>query len=367
MLFEEYGYFQYQFPEPQYLGAKHIFTGWISRYVPRNIRTAFDAFGGSQSVAFMFKQLGIKTLTNDLLHFNHLIGLALIENSQQTLSNADVELLLNHRENSGRYTLMQELFTGVFFDAEQSAFLDQFRHNVSLLDNPYKRALALAVMNRSITRKVIMGHFAHTQALSYANNPARVKRNPSIARPIRELFLELLPKYNQAVFDNRQENKSFQENTLALLPHLSDVELAYFDPPYCDSHANYQSFYHLLETYVEYWQDKKFINATKRYEPQRPSGFDKKQEAIQSFETLFAAAADIPHWLISYNDRSYPNPDVLQQMITRYKNVSVEVHTYANGRGGKGSVAGSKELLFICKNHPSFFMAEKVPVQPFDY
>jgi len=70
--------------------------------------------------------------------------------------------------------------------------------------------------------------------------------------------MELLPQYNAAVFDNGKENYSYNQNTLDLLPNLSGIDLVYFDPPYCNSHADYQSFYHLLETFVMYWKDKKF-------------------------------------------------------------------------------------------------------------
>ena len=73
------------------------------------------------------------------------------------------------------------------------------------------------------------------------------------------------------------------EDILELLPKLRNIDLAYFDPPYCDSHADYQGFYHLLETYTEYWRDKQFVNGIKRYEPQRHSGFDKKSEICSSF------------------------------------------------------------------------------------
>lgn len=224
------------------------------------------------------------------------------------------------------------------------------------MESPHKRALAFAIINRSMTRKVTMGHFGHTQALRYASDPQRIKRNRSLIRPLKNIFLELVPKYNNAVFSNGKENISFNQNILDLLPTLNNVDLIYFDPPYCDSHADYQSFYHLLETYTEYWQDKKFINGIKRYEPQRFSGFDKKKDVLQSFEKLFEYSQDIPHWLISYNDRSYPDIEVLEKMISKYKNVEIEAKTYQNGRGGKGSVAGSQEILFVCKPKVKHFI-----------
>lgn len=96
--------------------------------------------------------------------------------------------------------------------------------------SPYKQALALAVMNRAMTRKVTMGHFAHTVALKYANDPERVKRNRSLARPVKDIFLDLLPEYNNAVFDNYQSNKSFNEDAIELLPNISiSIDLLYLD------------------------------------------------------------------------------------------------------------------------------------------
>jgi len=199
-----------------------------------------------------------------------------------------------------------------------------------------------------MTRKVTMGHFAHTQALAYAADPARIKRNRSLVRPLKDLFMDLLPDYNVAIFDNKKKNISYSENILDLLPRLSGIDLVYFDPPYCNSHADYQSFYHLLETYVEYWKDKQFVNGTKRYEPKRYSGFDKNSEALSNLQLLFKLADRIPIWLVSYNDRSFPDIDTMVSLIEPYRKVRIERKKYSLGRGGKGSVAGSSEILLIC-------------------
>ena len=62
MLFDEFTYFDYNFPDPQYLGAKHKHLAWIKNFIPNNVKTALDAFSGSQSVAYLFKQMGFKTI-----------------------------------------------------------------------------------------------------------------------------------------------------------------------------------------------------------------------------------------------------------------------------------------------------------------
>lgn len=347
-LFDANDYLGYKFPEPQYLGAKFIHRGWIAKYIPEEANTVLDAFGGSQSIAFMMKQLGKRTLTNDFLRFNYHIGKALVENFECKISSEDIAILFSKNSNPEEYDLMESLFSNLFFTREDASFADSFRSNVSRLDSSYKQSLALTVMCRSMTRKVTMGHFAHTQALNYAADPDRIKRNRSLIRPLRDLFLELLPQYNAAVFDNSKHNESYNENILDLLPKLKGIDLVYFDPPYCNSHADYQSFYHLLETFVEYWKDKRFVNGTKRYDPKRFSGFDKNSEAVTNLHRMFETSQNIPTWLVSYNDRSYPDINTIKKMIEPYRNVKIERKTYTTGRGGKGSVAGSNEILLVC-------------------
>ncbi len=354
-LFEQLQYESYQFPMPQYLGAKFPLLHWIARFIPDNARVALDAFSGSQSVSYLMKRRGLQVLSNDLLAFCHQAGLALIENGGEVLGDEEASALFTKRSDAG--SLMRENFAEIFFSSEEATRLDWFRANVRAL-SPLKQAVALAVMNRSLTRKVIMGHFAHTQALVYAANPVRIKRNPSIAQPIQDIFSKLLPEYNQAVFHNGKQNLSFNENILDLLPKLKQVDVAYFDPPYTDSHSDYQAFYHLTETFTRYWTEKSFVNATRRYEPQLWSGFDKKAEVVESFQKLFALAADIPCWLISYNDRSYPTVEQLATLLKKYKDVTIETKPYLNSRGGKGSVAGSQEILFICRNKTRIFVGE---------
>jgi adenine-specific DNA-methyltransferase len=354
MLFEEYNYLNYKFPEPQYLGAKHTHLVWLNQFIPKNIHKVFDAFGGSQSVAYLLKQFGFEVLTNDFLTFNHQIGKALIENKATQLDKSDLNFLLSESKDLSQYRLITDTYTDLFFEQSEALFVDNLRANIEHLEDDFKKALTFSIINRAMTRKVTMGHFGHTQALTYASDPARIKRNRSLIRPLKDIFLELVPKYNAAVFDNKKDNKSYNANVLDLLPQFSAIDLVYFDPPYCDSHADYQSFYHLLETYTVYWKDKQFINSIKRYEPQRYSGFDKNKTVIQSFEQLFESASEIPHWLISYNDRSFPSIEELSRMVRKYKDVTIETKTYQSGRGGKGSVAGSKEVLLICAPKKQF-------------
>ena len=115
MLFTETKYLGYKFPEPQYLGAKYIHRGWIAQYIPDNVETVLDAFSGSQSIAYMFKQLGKRVLTNDFLSFNNMIGKALVENPRYILEKKDLEILFSGNSNPIEFNLMENLFSGLFF------------------------------------------------------------------------------------------------------------------------------------------------------------------------------------------------------------------------------------------------------------
>ena len=137
VLFEEYKYFNFKFPEPQYLGAKVNFLPWIAKFLPDNVNTALDAFAGSQSVGYYFKQLGYQTITNDFLNFNNQIGIALIENTNEQLDIYDIEILFEKLSNKSDYTLMDDVFTGIFFKKEDAEFIDNFRANIPRLKNKY--------------------------------------------------------------------------------------------------------------------------------------------------------------------------------------------------------------------------------------
>ena len=346
-LFPEFRFMEYVFPQPQYLGAKYRLRSWIAGFVPKRTSTIVDPFGGSQSMSYYFKQMGLCVHANDLMSFSSHIGKALVENKGETLDCDDIRLILSDNPDESHFNLMRTLFTDVFFKEDDASFIDAARGNIERLASPYKRALALSVMNRALTRKVTMGHFAHTQALSYAANPERVKRNRSLVRPVRDLFMELVPKYNAAIFDNGKPCTSQRGDAIEFVGGVESADAVYFDPPYGNSHSDYQQFYHLLETYTEYWKDKTFVNGVRRYEPQRETAFAQKSTISGALERLFEASCRIPHWILSYNDRSFPDIDTLSDMMARHRKVRVKRRVYEESFGGKGSVAGSSEILII--------------------
>ncbi len=339
-------------PSVQFLGNKEKLLPWIFSFVPTSTLQKplrfLDGFSGSAVVSYEAKRRGFQVTSNDLLQSCWHSAAGLIENGTNTLSLAKAERLFER--STGASEMMRRLFAGRFFTESEAGLLDSFRSNVEILPAA-TQALAMAVMNRALTRKILMGHFAHCQALRYAADPTRIRRNPSIAKPIQQLFFDLLPEFNQAVFDNGLAHRAHNMDLLELLHDEADFDVAYFDPPYCMSHSDYQSFYHLLETFSRRWTNKEFVGGTNRYWPPLGTDFDKKATVIDAFGRLFKLAAPIPLWLISYNDRSYPNVEMFHNLLLATgRTIEVHRYQYQNSRGGKGSVKGSHEILFVARN-----------------
>ena len=106
------------------MGSKYIHRAWIEQFIPVDTEVVLDAFGGSQSIAYLMKQLGKTTYTNDFLNFNYQIGKALIENAGELLTKEDIDILFSQNHNPSEYNLMEGLFSNLFFCPEEAALLD---------------------------------------------------------------------------------------------------------------------------------------------------------------------------------------------------------------------------------------------------
>ncbi len=75
------------FPSTRYQGSKRKILPWIHSAIKElKFETALDAFGGSSSVSYLLKKMKKSVTYNDKLHFNYIIGKAIIENSNTILT-----------------------------------------------------------------------------------------------------------------------------------------------------------------------------------------------------------------------------------------------------------------------------------------
>ena len=130
-------------PSTRYQGSKAKLVRWIWDLVEDlSFDTVLDAFGGTGVVGYWFKQKSKQVTYNDILRFNYLVGLAMIENNTTHLTDEDVESLLFRQPGQKYRTFIADAFKDIYYTDEENRWLDLVVQNIAMLSDPYRRALA---------------------------------------------------------------------------------------------------------------------------------------------------------------------------------------------------------------------------------
>ncbi|MDI6736135.1 MAG: DNA adenine methylase [bacterium] len=328
-------------PSTQYLGSKAKLITWIIEHLPP-CNSILDAFSGSGVVSYAFKKLGKQIICNDFLRSSYYFVKAFVENNTVTLSEEEIKSLL--KDNPKKESYIEDNFTNVFYTQQECQFLDNLHANILELEDEYKQSLAFAGAVRCCIQKVPGGKF-RPNILKYRDKNFKHYR-PKFTKDIRETFLEFLEGYNQAVFDNNQDNIAYNENIFDLIGKIK-VDATYFDPPYGGSGYDYERDYFFVELFTQYYGKKaRFTGKTKSYSDFKECGFNKKTTVSNSIKRLFESAAHIPIWVISYNNRSIPHFEEFKAMLEQYKKkIRFYEQTYSYKFGDNNRL---REYLFVC-------------------
>lgn len=331
------------FPGTRYMGSKHKIINDIWEQIrDLHFDSFYDAFGGSNVVGYFMKCQGKKVITNDFLAFSYTHSKAIIENCCTTLNEKDVKLLLGENTNN---SFIQDTFNDIFYSHEENKMLDKIRHNISLLDNEYKEALALSCLVRACVKKRSRGIFTF---VGERYNDGRMDMQKSIE----EHFLESIELFNKSVFDNGNKCKAHNSRAEMIRPK---ADLIYLDPPYFTpkSDNDYLRRYHFIEGLVRNWEGIEIQehSVVKKFASYK-SPFAKKDEAYEAFRSIFKKYKD-SIIVISYSSNSLPSKEELIEMLYEYKEevfVHEIDHTYSFGNQNHkiGNINNRvKEYLFI--------------------
>jgi len=338
-----------RFPTTRYQGSKRRLVEWIWDSVKQvSFDTALDVFGGTGAVAYRLKQAGKQVTYNDILAFNHAIGLALIENNDIRLDDGEVEQLLK-RDGSAEYgQFIADTFEGIYFTPAENEWLDTIIQNINRqLDNSYKRAVALFALYQACMVKRPYNLF-HRKNLYIRE--ANVERSFGNKRtwdtPFEDHYIKFVTEANAAIFDNGRLNTSLNIDALSISPQY---DLVYIDPPYVNRQGvsvNYHEFYHFLEglTLNDRWESLiDFKSKHRRLMPQ-PSPWNDKDRIHEAFRDLFAHFAD-SILVVSYRSDGIPSREELVAMLRKHKRTVVQAalpQQYALSKN-----TSSRELLLI--------------------
>jgi DNA adenine methylase/adenine-specific DNA-methyltransferase len=303
------------------MGSKHRLLPWIeSVLAPLEFDTALDAFSGSGCVSYLLKTMGKRVWSNDFLRFSTDFTRATVENSHETLGDAEVALL--SQRSRAHPTFIEDTFRGIFFQDEDNAFLDRVSGNLAQLSAD-QQALARSSLYRACLKRQPRGVFTVSGLGRYDDG----RRDLRI--PLEQHFSESIEIFNALVFDNGRQHKVTCQDVFDL--HEPLVDLVYLDPPYVPRSDDncYVKRYHFLEGLSNYWRDADFHPGSKvkklrkRYTP-----FSYRREAESAFDSMFRQFEQ-SSIVLSYSSNGYPDLEVLVRLLQRYKK-DVEVHQAAH-------------------------------------
>ena len=317
-----------EFPSTRFQGSKLKIVDWIWDNVKvLEFNSVLDAFGGTGSVGYMLKGKGKVVYYNDILKFNHYIGLALIENESTNLSEADEEFILT-RQRSRKYpSFIQRNFKEIYFTHDENRWLDMVATNIGQIDDVYKKALAFFALFQSCIIKRPFNLF-HRKNLYIRSS--EVERNfgnkTTWDTPFETHFRKFVAEANKAGFSNGQSNKAYNYDVFDVPGHF---DLVYIDTPYLSykgTGVDYLDFYHFLEGLVNYsnWDRLVDYQTQNRRFKNGKSVWNNKNEIHAAFDKLFRKFQD-SILVISYRADGIPSIEELISILRKYKGKVIEV------------------------------------------
>lgn len=299
------------FPSTRYQGSKVKIVDWIKHLTEElKFDSVLDAFGGTGSVGYMYKQLGKKVVFNDYLKSNYTVGKAIIENSYIKLNDHDIsDLLLRH--SSIKYpSFIQDTFHDIYYTDEENKWLDQTITNIKHLDNPYKKSLAyFALFQACIIKRPYNLFHRKNLYIRFANVSRSFGNKSTWDTPFELHFKKFIREANNAVFDNIKDNKASNLDVLDI--NSKESNLIYIDTPYVSQKGvgvNYFDFYHFLEGIMNYDKWHELIDTKYKHKKIKndSSDWSNKNNIHLAFRKLFDKFKD-SIIIVSYRSDGIPS------------------------------------------------------------
>jgi len=327
------------FPSTRYQGSKQKFIDWIWMCIKHlKFDTALDAFGGTGCVAYRLKQEGKAVVYNDILSFNSVIGKALIENETVTLSESEVDKLLENLSYDEYPHFIENTFKDVYFTDEENRWLDMVSFSIRQMDDEYKQALAYFALFQSCIIKRPYNLF-HRKNLYVRFSD--VKRNfgnkTTWDTPFEVHFRKFVQEANQAVFSGR--HRACVKNGDALKIE-EKFDLVYIDTPYLNESGvgvDYADFYHFLNGLLSYDNWAEMIDYRSKHLRllRQDSVWNDASKICDAFTELFSHYGD-SIMVVSYRSNGSPTIECLVDKLTTL--------------GKKVSVYKSSEMKYVLSN-----------------
>jgi adenine-specific DNA-methyltransferase len=330
-----------RFPRIRYMGSKYrLIPHLLQTFREVGGSTALDAFTGSGVVSYALKAMGYRVISNDFLNFSSAISRATVANQSAVLESDEIEAICGPAADDRDF--IRKTFDGLYFTAEDRAFLDSAWSHVDLLSGP-KRDLAIAALVLAAARRQPRGVFTFTD-LRYDDGRKDLRLS------LREHFRQAAEDYNRTVFDSGRPCAAVCGDVFDLPAHPHD--LVYLDPPYAPPRDDncYIKRYHFLEGLAVYWQGQTILDHTrtkklaKRYTP-----FSYKHSVVDALGRTFRRFSDSTI-VLSYSSNAVPDAATIERLLREVKrevDVRAIGHRYSFGTHGSALRRDAAEYIFV--------------------
>ena len=226
-----------KYPKINYIGNKDKLVDWIIGNLPLKKGTVLDLFSGGNSVAYALKENNYTVYSNDALYSNYVISKAIIENKDIKLNEDVLNTKVTNSEINKKYKDISFLSNRLYYEEEVKE-LAKFFVISEKIENEYEKYLFLALIRRAMIRKLPYSRMnvpwnqiqkLRDEDYSYEKyKRRRAYHNYTFERHIKDN----LQNYNNAVFDNQKNNRSFNNDAFDMIDKLNEkVDMIYMDPP----------------------------------------------------------------------------------------------------------------------------------------
>lgn len=328
-----------KFPPVNYIGNKDKISSWVVESFPEKSGIVLDLFSGGGAIAFEAKKRGYNVITNDALYSSWVVSKALIENKSIRLHQTAIGDSLKQNMDIKRRLELNWLDNKLFFEEEVDELTKLISYSEVQLEN-YEKYLFQALIRRAMIRKLPYSRMnidwenikkLRNEEYSYEKyGRKRAYHNASFSSHMEKD----LKKYNEAIFDNCQENKSLHSDALQAIKNSGKVDIIYIDPPYPGTMNRYDNFYGAFDTIFN--RGIEYTDITKG-----PDFLCFIKEIISEGKNK------TKHLILSLNSKSIPGVENLHDLFLMYGEVKIEERKHNYQVSGQDNKNENKEILMI--------------------
>ena len=331
-----------KYPKINYIGNKDKLVDWIIDNFPLKKGTVLDLFSGGNSVAYALKENNYTVYSNDALYSNYVISKAIIENKNTILNEDVLNIKVTDSEINKKYNEINFLSNRLYYDEEVKELAKLFVISEKI-ENEYEKYMFLALIRRAMIRKLPYSRMnvpwnqiqkLRDEDYSYEKyKRRRAYHNYTFEKHIRDN----IENYNNAVFDNKKENKSFNCDSFKMIDNLDKkVDIVYMDPPYPATMNKYGDFYGLYDKAVNH--EIQYVN------------FSENNMFLTNLEKLVKKCIGKTNYIvISESNKTKPTVKELSIMLSNYGTVKVFSKEHQYKVTGSINKNQTVEMLIVLK------------------